>query len=136
LSESVLNDSTGSTFEHILQTFSHEIKRFKDSGGQDLDNDLFHALYDYYFDDMPYGIKKARTGDPDEWIADRLYSDLALDEDVNPVDIPAYRRKGSARLGNFPAPGMTPPPPGDNTERLSDLATIRKMAGLPHKPNA
>jgi len=22
---------------------------------------------------MPYGIQKARTGDPDEWIADRLY---------------------------------------------------------------
>jgi hypothetical protein len=37
---------------------------------------LYQALYDYYHDDMPYGIKKARAGDPYEWVSDRFYDDL------------------------------------------------------------
>jgi hypothetical protein len=37
---------------------------------------LFDALYDYYHDDMPYGVAKARSGDPYEWISDRLHRDL------------------------------------------------------------
>ena len=32
----------------------------------------YEKLFDYYWEDMPYGIKKARTGDPDVWILDRL----------------------------------------------------------------
>lgn len=39
----------------------------------------YDVLYEYYFDDMPYGVKKARTGDPDEWIMNRLYSDYWCD---------------------------------------------------------
>jgi len=41
----------------------------------DFDNqDLNFALYDYFVNsgDMPYGTAKARDGDPDEWIFDRL----------------------------------------------------------------
>jgi hypothetical protein len=72
--ESVLTDSTGHTLDHILQRFSREVADFK--AGGELDRDLFDALYDYYFDDMPYGIKKARTGDPEEWITDRLDQEL------------------------------------------------------------
>jgi len=41
---------------------------------------LYDALYDYYFDDMPYGTKKARDGDPHEWISDRFAQDIGLDE--------------------------------------------------------
>ena len=37
----------------------------------------FDELFDYYADEMPYGVQKARTGMPDEWIADRLI-DLGL----------------------------------------------------------
>jgi hypothetical protein len=43
---------------------------------------LYDVLYDYYFDDMPYGTKKARTGDPHEWIADRFAQDVGIDEGV------------------------------------------------------
>jgi hypothetical protein len=32
----------------------------------------FDALYELYFDDMPYGTKKARTGDPEHFIWDKL----------------------------------------------------------------
>jgi len=78
LRESVLTDSTGHTLEHILQRFSREVADFE--AGAELDNDLFDALYDYYFDDMPYGVKKARTGDPHEWISQRLADDLGITE--------------------------------------------------------
>lgn len=30
------------------------------------------ALYDFYQYEMPYGVQKARTGDPDVWILRRL----------------------------------------------------------------
>jgi len=78
--ESVLTDSTGSTLEHIKDTYKRDVKDFTQSG--DMSDALYDALYDYYFDDMPYGTKKARTGDPHEWVADRFAEDLGLDEGV------------------------------------------------------
>jgi hypothetical protein len=86
LRESVLTDSTGHTLEHILQRFSREVADFE--AGAELDNDLFDALYDYYFDDMPYGVKKARTGDPHEWISDRLAAELGITESNSGMIMP------------------------------------------------
>jgi hypothetical protein len=86
LKESVLTDSTGHTLEHILQRFSREVADFEK--GADLDQDLFDALYDYYFDDMPYGVKKARTGDPHEWISQRLADDLGITESNSGMIMP------------------------------------------------
>ena len=34
--------------------------------------ECFDDLMDYYADEMPYGVMKARTGMPDEWIWARL----------------------------------------------------------------
>ena len=76
--ESVLTDSTGSTLDHIQNTFRRDVKDFTQSG--DMSDALYDALYDYYFDDMPYGTKKARDGDPHEWISDRFAQDIGLDE--------------------------------------------------------
>ena len=36
---------------------------------------------DYFADEMPYGVMKARTGMPDEWIIDRLI-DLGIDKEL------------------------------------------------------
>jgi hypothetical protein len=51
---------------------------------EDLDDPkLMEDLYGYFQNsgEMPYGIQKARTGDPDEWIADRLIElELVYDE--------------------------------------------------------
>ena len=41
----------------------------------------FDELMDYFADEMPYGVMKARTGMPDEWIIDRVY-DLGFDKEV------------------------------------------------------
>ena len=47
------------------------------------DADIFNVwyydkLFAYYEPDMPYGVAKARTGDPDEWILNRLEEDLGV----------------------------------------------------------
>jgi hypothetical protein len=80
IKECVLNDSTGSTLSHIQDRFRRDIKDFTETG--DMSDDLYDALYDYYFDDMPYGTKKARTGDPHEWVSDRFAQDIGIDEGV------------------------------------------------------
>lgn len=54
----------------------------------DFDNaDLNSALYDYFSNsgDMPYDTAKARDGDPNEWIFDKLYS-LGMTEAVEEVE--------------------------------------------------
>ena len=86
LRESVLTDSTGHTLDHILKRFGREVADFE--AGAELDNDLFDALYDYYFDDMPYGVKKARTGDPHEWVSQRLADELGITESNSGMIMP------------------------------------------------
>ena len=53
-------------------------------------SDAFQELFDYYADEMPYGTQKARTGMPDEWIADRL-DDLGLVESKQKPYVSMYR---------------------------------------------
>lgn len=76
LHEGRILDETGETIEHILNRFKAEVRNFEQGG--DLDNDLYDALFDYYCDagEMPYGVAKARTGDPYEWVANNLESHL------------------------------------------------------------
>ena len=69
-------DESGETLSHIMDRFKHEVDEFEKGG--DLDNDLYYALFDYYFDhgEIPYGIAKGRDGDPFEWVTDRLDREL------------------------------------------------------------
>lgn len=46
---------------------------------ENLDSEVEEAAYNYYFEDMSYGTQKARTGDPTEWITERLWEDCAED---------------------------------------------------------
>lgn len=74
-----MNESiTDPTLAHIIKRFPAEVKAYKQ--GADLSDDLYHALYDYYLDsgDMPYGVAKARDGDPSEWVSKQFYYDLGL----------------------------------------------------------
>ena len=43
--------------------------------------ECFDELMDYFADEMPYGVLKARTGMPDEWIYDKL-CDLGFEEEL------------------------------------------------------
>ena len=85
LKENVTLDENGNTFQHTLNTFKRDVKDFEATG--ELTDALYNVLYDYYFDDMPYGTKKARDGDPYEWIGDRFAADLGIDEAMVPMDM-------------------------------------------------
>lgn len=56
----------------VLARFPYELRKYKLT--TELDDDLYHALYDYYLNSgqMPYGVAKARDGDPTEWVGNRL----------------------------------------------------------------
>lgn len=77
ISENVVLEA-GNNLEHIVTRFKHETKNFL--AGHDLDSDLYEALYDYYADagEMPYGVAKARDGDPFEWVSQHFEDDLAM----------------------------------------------------------
>ena len=76
LKENVTLDENGQTLQHILNTFKRDVKDFKATGA--LSDHLYDALFDYYAPDMPYGVAKARTGDPSQWIADRFGADIGM----------------------------------------------------------
>lgn len=40
-------------------------------------NTYLEVLSEYYADEMPYGVAKARDGDPDEWLYHRLEKEFA-----------------------------------------------------------
>ena len=61
------------------------LKILQSNGINDLDEieyggQCYDELMDYFADEMPYGVMKARTGMPDEWIIDRIFElDLLKD---------------------------------------------------------
>ena len=59
------------------------LKKYQINDIDDLEygKDAFNELIDYYADEMPYGVMKARTGMPDEWIYDKLI-DLGIDKEL------------------------------------------------------
>ena len=131
IGESTIVESSGDdqTLGHILGRFKHEVKKFKDTGT--LDDDLFDDLFDYYKDagEMPYGISKAKSGDPYEWVADQLDKFLKekdLEEAVDPIDIPAYQRKSNGRLGTIQPP--TAPPVSKRLVSPMDIPAVQRKA--------
>ena len=112
MDESRMMDESKNTFQHILNRFKHEVKKFEEGEPIEYGSDLFHALYDYYVEagEMPYGIQKARTGMPDEWISDRLEQDLGI---------------SGTSLSHMSAPAHQPDP--DMDHELNELA---RLAGL------
>jgi len=62
--------------KRILSTHKSEISRWLAGGKQDLSDKVREKLLEHYSGSMPYGIQKARTGDPDQWIHNQLHKDL------------------------------------------------------------
>jgi len=87
LQEGVLTDSTGSTLEHIKDTYKRDVKDFMQTG--EMSRHLEQVLYDYYYDDMPYGAKTGEDIDTSEWISDRFAEDLGMNENlITPMIMP------------------------------------------------
>lgn len=78
----------------VLRHFPKEVTDF--NMGEEIDDHLYNALYDFYFDEMPYGTKKARDGDPYEWVSNRLAQDLNSQGHsvMHPADMPTEGAAG------------------------------------------
>ena len=84
-----------------MKTEYEQIKKILESNGiNDLDeieygSQCYEELMDYFADEMPYGVMKARDGMPDEWIIDKLI-DLGIDKELEQAKDLAehYRWKG------------------------------------------
>lgn len=76
IEESITIAESPETLQHIISKYKHEVKNF--INGEELDHDLYEALFDYYFNagEIPYGTAKGRTGDPYEWITQRFDQDV------------------------------------------------------------
>lgn len=88
LGEGRILDEAGETLDHVLDRFRHEVRNFQETG--DLDDNLYDALYDYYSHtgEMPYGVAKARTGDPYNWVSDKLSQHLGVAESNSGMVMP------------------------------------------------
>lgn len=47
-----------------------EVRKFVD--GENISQELYEKLYSTFLHEMPYGVAKARTGDPDQWLANNV----------------------------------------------------------------
>ena len=70
--------------QQIIQRYPAQALRSQRSGYVQSDTPFYHALYTYYQAEMPYGVVKARDGDPAAWIEDSL-------EDIGFFDEPITR---------------------------------------------
>jgi hypothetical protein len=142
VAESRLMDSAGETLEHILNRFKHEVKNFEANG--DLDDDLYHALYDYYSDngEMPYGTMKARTGDPYNWISDRLADELGVTENlIAPMAMPVTTEGAGCNMtmegeycpehGLAECGGMYENMGEEKVDEIIDYDTLNQLASHP-----
>jgi len=74
--------------EEMMNTEKDDVKKILDRHSiKNIDDieygsDVYDELFDYFSNsgEMPYGVMKARTGMPDEWIADRI-NDLEILEE-------------------------------------------------------
>ena len=140
--ESRLMDSAGETLQHILNRFKHEVRNFEANG--DLDDDLYHALYDYYSDngEMPYGTMKARTGDPYNWISDRLADELGVNENlIAPMAMPVATEGAGCNMtmegeycpehGLMECGGMYENMGEEKVDEIIDYDTLNQLASHP-----
>lgn len=82
--------------EGILDQYADSFKAFKAGGDIDENPEFYEALFDYYLNsgEMPYGVAKAREGDPVQWIANKLDREAsgmapvaeAEDDEATPAD--------------------------------------------------
>lgn len=100
-------ESGDSELHGIIQKYPSEWKLFK-SGNTDLSDPklqkFYEEVYEYFLftGTMPYGVAKARTGDPYDWIGDKL--DQLSDETITELDkktLGSYVKKAKNELGSL-----------------------------------
>ena len=145
----IMLDEDGHTLKHIVNRFKHETKNFMSTGF--MAENLYDALFDYYLDrgDMPYGIAKAREGDPYQWVEEHFYADMGsemsegavAEQTVDPLSelarLAGLREDGP---GQFGMPGTTSTFTKDKTQSTGTNKSVEPMAqfvadlGMPELP--
>jgi len=71
-------EKAGLTSEEVEQMPDH-IEDYLEDGSMFIFTDAYEKLFNHFLDtgEMPYGVAKARTGEPDTWILDYLH-DLSV----------------------------------------------------------
>ncbi len=145
----IMLDEDGHTLKHIVNRFKHETKNFMNSGF--MAENLFDALFDYYLDrgDMPYGIAKAREGDPYQWVEERFYADMGsemsegavAEQTVDPLsELARLAGLSEDGPGQFGMPGTTSTSTKDKTQSTGNNKSVEPMAqfaadlGMPELP--
>ena len=70
-----IDESADEGLQAILDRYPDAFKAFKEGGDIEENPEFYSELYHYFADEtyeMPYGVQKARDGDPYQWISDRL----------------------------------------------------------------
>jgi hypothetical protein len=149
VTEGVMLDEGGNALKHIANRFKHEVKNFMNSGV--MAENLYDALYDYYLDtgEMPYGIAKAREGDPYAWVEERFYADMgssmseaAVTEEMGHHDtlselarLAGLEEDGAGQFGMPTSRSMSAIPPkaviDKSVEPVSQFAADLEMPPLP-----
>jgi len=124
--ESVLTDDAKHTFDHIQKTYGRDVRDFETTGN--MSDALYQVLYDYYADDMPYGTRKARDGDPYEWISNRFANDMAVKESNSGMIMPE-----ADALNTFEASTCNETQNGEYCPEhgLMECGGIHEMGGMP-----
>jgi hypothetical protein len=73
--ESIIRETSGSG---LTQDEHRDIRAFVEGNidWYDMSDTAQDKLYSLWVHEMPYGTAKARTGDPDQWIADKMQGDI------------------------------------------------------------
>ena len=66
-------------FNEFMEKHNKALRRvaFYLEAGEELTDEDFDYFFEYYLNsgEMPYGVAKARDGDPYEWVAERIMKD-------------------------------------------------------------
>lgn len=80
--ESIEEGMEADEVKAMFMSYPEDAEKVKATGELDMDSQLYMDLFGYYQEEMPYGTQKARDGDPQEWLENRL-SELGMMESTN-----------------------------------------------------
>ena len=108
VNESMAFESSNPALNSVCHRYGKECKDFMTTGV--MDEDLYQALHDYYYDDMPASVK--RGAETREWVEDQFHADMG----------------GSKYDGGEDS--LSPIPPSINIKKDQELDELAKLAGL------
>ena len=129
----------------IVSMYPTAIRQFFDTG--EMEDSLFDDLFNYYLDsgDMPYGVAKAREGDPHQWVADHFERDFkndvgSINETYSKKLVTAMTASGTdnkstpkpngSKFSNYNDDDLVQDDPADKKAKETQISELMKLAGV------